>query len=43
VVVCLKDSQLVVSCAGAGEAKTAVAAIEPVCGRVLESLKIAEE
>ncbi len=43
VVVCLKDSQLVVSCAGAGGAKPAVAAIAPVCQRVLESLKITEE
>ena len=43
VVVCLKDSQLLVSCAGTGKAKATVAAIEPVCNRVLESLAIAEE
>jgi hypothetical protein len=42
-VVCLKDSQLVVSCAGAGEARNALAEIEPVCGQVLESLTISEE
>jgi hypothetical protein len=43
VVVCLKDSQVVVSCAGAGEKKAAVTGIEPVCSRVLDSLDIAEE
>lgn len=42
-VVCLKDSQLLVSCAGAGEARNALAEIEPVCSRVLESLSISEE
>jgi hypothetical protein len=43
VVVCLKDSQLLVSCAGTGKVKAAAAAIEPVCNRVLESLDITEE
>lgn len=43
VVVCLKDSQLVVSCAGAGDARADARAIEPVCGRVLDSLAIEEE
>ena len=43
VLVCLKDSQLVVSCAGTAQAKAAAAAIEPVCDRVLASLSIAEE
>jgi hypothetical protein len=43
VLVCLKDSQLVVSCAGTAQAKAAAAAIEPVCARVLESVSIAEE
>ena len=43
VVVCLKDSQLLVSCAGSGKVKAAVAEIEPVCNRVLESLDITEE
>lgn len=42
VIVCLKDSQLVVSCAGAGKAKAAATGIEPVCSRVLESLAITE-
>jgi hypothetical protein len=43
VVVCLKDSQLLVSCAGTGEKKAAVSGIEPVCSRVLDSLAIIEE
>jgi len=43
VVVCLKDSQLLVSCAGMGKVKAAVTGIEPVCGRVLESLDVTEE
>lgn len=42
-VVCLKDSQLVVSCAGAGAVRQALAEIEPVCSRVLESLSISED
>jgi hypothetical protein len=43
VVVCLKDSQVLVSCAGVGEKKAAVTGIEPVCTRVLDSLAITEE
>lgn len=43
VLVCLKDSQLLVSCAGTGEKKAAVTRIEPVCSRVLDSLAITEE
>ena len=43
VVVCLKDSQLLVSCAGSGKVKAAVTDIEPVCIRVLDSLDISEE
>jgi hypothetical protein len=43
VIVCLKDTQLVVSCGGTATAKPALAAIAPVCARVLESLAIAEE
>lgn len=42
-IVCLKNSKLVVSCGGAGEVKAALAAIEPVCRQVLESLAISEE
>jgi hypothetical protein len=43
VIVCLKDSQLVVSCAAEGTARAAVAGVEPVCRQVLESLAISEE
>ena len=43
VVVCLKDSQVLVSCAGAGEMKATVSGIERVCSRVLDSLAISEE
>lgn len=42
-IVCLKDSRLVVSCGGAGDTRTAVAGIEPVCRQVLDSLAIAED
>jgi hypothetical protein len=42
-IVCLKDSRLVVSCGASGAAKAALAAIEPVCTRVFESLRISEE
>ena len=42
-IVCLKGSQVVVSCAGAGENRTALAEIGPVCKKVLDSLSIAEE
>lgn len=43
VIVCLQDSQLVVSCGGAGEAKHLLAGIEPVCRRVLDSLTVSEQ
>jgi hypothetical protein len=43
VVVCLKDSQVLVSCAGAGQKKAALTSIEPVCSRVLDTLAITEE
>lgn len=43
VVVCLKDTRLLVSCGATGETKAAVAAIEPVCKEVLGSLSVAEE
>lgn len=43
IMVCMKDSKVLVSCGGAGKTKAGVAAIEPVCGRVLESLAIEEE
>jgi hypothetical protein len=42
-IVCLKDTRLVVSCGAMGPAKAALAAIEPVCDRALESLRISEE
>ena len=43
VVVCLKDSQVLVSCAGVGDKKAAVTGIEPVCSKVLDSLVITEQ
>jgi hypothetical protein len=42
-IVCLKDTRLVVSCGATGPARPALGEIEPVCGRVLESLSISEE
>lgn len=42
-VVCVKDSKLLVSCAGAGDSKAVAAEIEPLCRQVLESLRIVEE
>lgn len=42
-IVCLKDSKLVVSCGAAGRTKAALGEIEPVCSRLLETLSIAEE
>lgn len=42
-VVCLKDTRVVVSCGAAGAPKSALAAIEPVCDRVMESVRITEE
>jgi hypothetical protein len=43
VIVCLKDTQLVVSCGGEARVKAALAGIEPVCRQVLESLTISEQ
>jgi hypothetical protein len=43
VIVCLKDSRLVVSCGASATARPALAAIEPVCGQVLDSLHISED
>ena len=43
VIVCLKTSKLLVSCGAIGPMKHAVAEIEPVCRRVLESLSVAED
>lgn len=45
-VVCLKDTRLVVSCGAAGAAgaaRAALGAIEPVCRRVLGSLAVSED
>jgi hypothetical protein len=42
-IVCLKDSRLVVSCAGAGGAKAALPQIEPVCRQVLDSVTVSED
>lgn len=42
VIVCLKDSKLLVSCGGTADRKAALAAIEPVCESVLQSLTIEE-
>lgn len=41
-IVCLKDSRVVVSCGGSAEKRSALAAIEPVCRKVLDSLSISE-
>jgi hypothetical protein len=42
-IVCLKDSRVVVSCGASGEAKAALAEIEPVCRQVFDSLRISED
>ena len=42
-VVCLKDSRLVVSCGASGPGKAALADIEPVCRQVFDSLRISED
>lgn len=42
-VVCLKDSRVVVSCGATGAPRAALAALEPVCDRVLESVRITED
>lgn len=43
VIVCLKDSQLLVSCAGMAATKPALDAIEPLCEEVLGSLSVRED
>lgn len=43
VIVCLRDSKLLVSCGAMGRQQAALAAIEPVCGKVLDTLDITEE
>jgi hypothetical protein len=42
-VVCLKDTRLVVSCGATGTDKAGLGAIEPVCRQVLGSLTVTEE
>ena len=42
-IVCLKDSRLVVSCAGEAPAKSALESIEPVCRQVLDSVTVSED
>jgi hypothetical protein len=43
VIACLKDTRVLVSCGASGPHKAALREIEPVCSRVLESLRISEE
>lgn len=43
VIVCLQDSRVLVSCAGSGDSRAALPAIEPVCRQVLDSVRVAEE
>jgi hypothetical protein len=43
VIVCLKDSKVLVSCGATADSKAALAGIEPVCRQVLESVSISEE
>lgn len=42
-IVCLKDTRVLVSCGASSANKAALAAIEPVCNQILESLRISEE
>jgi hypothetical protein len=42
-IVCLKDTRLVVSCGAMGASKAALDGIEPACSRMFESLSITEE
>jgi hypothetical protein len=42
-IVCLRDSRLLVSCGATAASKAALAEIDPVCGQVLESVRIAED
>lgn len=41
-IVCLKDTRLLVSCAGVG-ARNALAGMAPVCRQVLDSVKVVED
>ncbi|NML44137.1 hypothetical protein HHL11_10280 [Ramlibacter sp. G-1-2-2] len=43
VIVCLKDSRLLVSCGGTAAAKPALADLEPACQHVLENVEISED
>jgi hypothetical protein len=43
VIVCLKDTRVMVSCGASSARKAALREIEPVCERVLGSLRISEE
>ncbi|MCG2591725.1 hypothetical protein LZ009_02920 [Ramlibacter sp. XY19] len=43
VIVCLKDTRVLVSCGASSPKKAALREIEPVCERVLESVRISEE
>lgn len=43
VIVCLKDSKLLVSCGALGPARAALAAIEPLCRQLLDSVTVVEE
>lgn len=43
VIVCLKDSRVLVTCGATAASKSAVAEIEPVCRQVLDSLSISED
>jgi hypothetical protein len=42
-IVCLKDTRVLVSCGGTGPRKAALADIEPVCRQVLDSVRISED
>ena len=42
-IVCLKDTRVVISCGALGQSKTALAEMEPVCRQVLESVRISED
>lgn len=42
-IVCLKDSRVVISCGALGPAKALLAEMEPVCRQVLESVRISED
>ena len=43
VIVCLRDTRLVVSCGGVAPARPLLGEIEPVCREVLDSLAISED